>query len=111
MALVRTDVSVERNASAFRATRISETRTPLAVTSNRSTLHILFLRSVLPILVIANVFRSSSILVILMMEAVHSSETLVLTRATRLDIPEDDIPHSHHREILRSYIALTGWAL
>jgi hypothetical protein len=28
-----------------------------------------------------------------------------------LYIPEDDILHSHCLEILRSYIALTGWAL
>jgi hypothetical protein len=26
-------------------------------------------------------------------------------------IPEDDILHSHRRETLKSYIALTGWAL
>jgi hypothetical protein len=26
-------------------------------------------------------------------------------------IPEDDILHSHSREALKSYIALTGWAL
>jgi hypothetical protein len=26
-------------------------------------------------------------------------------------IPEDDILHSHCRETLKSYIALTGWAL
>jgi hypothetical protein len=26
-------------------------------------------------------------------------------------IPEDDILHSYRRENLRSYIALTGWAL
>jgi hypothetical protein len=26
-------------------------------------------------------------------------------------IPEDDILHSHRRETLNSYIALTGWAL
>jgi hypothetical protein len=28
-----------------------------------------------------------------------------------LYIPEDDILHSHCRENLKSYIALTGWAL
>jgi hypothetical protein len=26
-------------------------------------------------------------------------------------IPEDDILHSHHRENLKPYIALTGWTL
>jgi hypothetical protein len=34
-----------------------------------------------------------------------------LTRATRYHIPEDDIFHSHHRENLKSYIALTGRTL
>jgi hypothetical protein len=28
-----------------------------------------------------------------------------------LYIPEDDILHSHRRETLKSYIALTGWTL
>jgi hypothetical protein len=26
-------------------------------------------------------------------------------------IPEDDVLHSHRRENLKSYIALTGWTL
>jgi hypothetical protein len=47
----------------------------------------------------------------LMMEALGSSETLVLTRATRRNIPEDGILHSHCRENLKSYIPLTGWTL
>jgi hypothetical protein len=38
-------------------------------------------------------------------------ETSVLTRTTRLHIPEGDILHSHCRENLKSYIALTGWIL
>jgi hypothetical protein len=46
-----------------------------------------------------------------MMEALSFSETSVLTRATRRNIPEDDILHSHRPENLKFYIALTGWAL
>jgi hypothetical protein len=45
------------------------------------------------------------------MEKIRSSETLVLTQATRRHIPEDGILHSHRRQDLKSYIALTGWTL
>jgi hypothetical protein len=38
-------------------------------------------------------------------------ETLVLKRAIRRNIPEDAILHSHGRENLKSYKALTGWTL
>jgi hypothetical protein len=70
MALVRADVSEECIASIIRVTRIG-------VTSN----------SVLRLLITANVVPSSPILVSVMMEAIHSSETSVLIRATRRHIP------------------------
>jgi hypothetical protein len=76
VALVRTDVSEELDAS-IRVTRIGELGTTLAATSN--------LRSVRRLVVTASVVPSSPILVTLM-EALNSSETSVLTRATRRNI-------------------------
>jgi hypothetical protein len=81
--LVRTDVSEERIASFSSMLR-------------------LLLTAIVP---------SSPVLVTLMIEAIRSSEMSVPTRVTRFNIREDDILHSHRRENLKSYRALTGWAL
>jgi hypothetical protein len=67
VALLRNDVSEEPSASIIRVIRIGYLGTTLAVTSNRSMLR--------------------------KMEAIRSSETFVLKRATRSNTPEDGILH------------------
>jgi hypothetical protein len=73
VALVRTDVLEELSATIIRVTKISELGTKLTVTSSEQVTG-----SMRQLLVMVNV-QSSPIIVTLMMEALSSSETSVLT--------------------------------
>jgi hypothetical protein len=60
-------------------------------------------RSLLLLLLTANLVPSSPILFTLMTEAICSSETSVLKRATRRNIQEGGIHHSHCREYINYF--------
>jgi hypothetical protein len=81
VALVRTDVSEERTASFITVTTIGELGTTNAAKKYKV---LVFLRSVRRLLVAVCVVPSSPIVVTLMKEAPGSSDTSVLTRATRV---------------------------
>jgi hypothetical protein len=98
--LVRADVSEEPSVSFIRVKRIGKLGTTLAVTSNRRT----FLRSLRRLLLTARVVPSSPNLPTLMKEALSSSNTPVLTRATRPNISEDGILHSLRSEDQKLYM-------
>jgi hypothetical protein len=66
------------------------------------------LRSVLRLLVNANIVPSSQILVTLIMEEIRSSESSVLTKATLRNIPEGGIIHGHRCGNLNSYTYITS---
>jgi hypothetical protein len=81
--------------------------TPLtSVTFQRNSGSKTFIRSIHRLLVTADVVPSSPILFTLMMKAIRSSQTSVLTRATLCNTPEDGILHIHSRDILKSYVIL-----
>jgi hypothetical protein len=79
VALVRTDISEERNVSIIRVSTIG-------------------------VLITAKGVPSSPSFGTLMMEAIRSYETSVHTSVTRRNIPEDGILHSHRRNNFRSYL-------
>jgi hypothetical protein len=98
--LVRTDSSEEHIAS-IRVKRMVEVGTLLAISSNY-----VVLRSVLQLLITANVVLSLLDFVTLMMEAIRSSEASVLTRATWCHVPEDGILHKTSYIYIYIYIEL-----
>jgi hypothetical protein len=93
--LVRTDISGESSASIIRVTRFGELGRTLGELATDAPYE--------EIMCIGSFHLED--------EGDSDFGTSILTRATRRHIPEDGILHSHRRENLKPYIALTGWAL
>jgi hypothetical protein len=96
VALIRIEGLEEHSASIIRVMRIGELGTTLAVFSSQLALFASYCY-----------VPNSLIHVTPKMEALCSFETLALTRATQCNIPENGILHSHHRENLKSYKAVS----
>jgi hypothetical protein len=86
LALVRTDISEECIASIIKVKRIEA-------------------RYVFQLLITARALHSSLIIFTLIMKAIRSSKTSIITCAVRRNIPEDPILHSHRRENLKYEMA------
>jgi hypothetical protein len=95
VALIKTDISEESISSIIMVISIGEIGTTLAVASNGTRYQEMYFVE----------------FVTMIMQRIRSSESSVLTRATRSDIPEDGILHSHRCENQRSYMALNFWGL
>jgi hypothetical protein len=104
---VITDILDELSAPIIRETRFGELGTTLAVTSNRRKLRRNTkspLRSVSRLLVTANFVPISPNLVTLMMEALSSSETFVLTEPHGVTSQKTDLHNSSYWQVFSATV-------